>query len=362
MSLNFLSQLSWQGQTINSIAILLLLFASCNREESPFVQYDYQITSRVNLAYDTIKIDNQSIIIHNPYKKKGVLTLKGAMHIHTNNSIKIDGYGSGEPYVVAKKYRDAGYDFYTFTDHNVITEDPGIEGIVWMGLSVEDTKKNQHICAYNLPSNIYVDKGNDLTTLLNYYHSIGAFTSLAHPNWEKTYITNEILNIIDKLDFMEVINPNDTKGHRCLDFLLSKKIMTFSFGVDDYHCNILRDDPNKYFNKAWITAFANKKNRQNIWHSLLQGTFYVSNGPEIDVSFEEGNLIVSSNKKSSITYIGCFNNKEKIILKQEIDINETSCLWHEDLIWLRAEVQNEDGIAFTQPIQLVEKMNNIDYD
>ena len=41
-----------------------------------------------------------------------------------------------------EKYRDAGYDFYTFTDHNVITEDPGIEGIVWMGLSVEDTKIN----------------------------------------------------------------------------------------------------------------------------------------------------------------------------------------------------------------------------
>lgn len=343
-------------KTINSIAVLLLLFASCNREESPFVQYDYQITSRVNLAYDTIKINNYNIILQNPYKCKGSLTLKGAMHIHTNNSIIIDGYGSGEPRKVAKKYRDAGYDFYTFTDHNVITEDPGIEGIVWMGLSVEDTKKNQHICAYNLPSNIYVDKGDNLTILLNYYHSIGAFTSLAHPNWEKTYITNEMLSNVSKLNFIEVINSNDTEGHRCMDFLRTKNIMTFSFGVDDYHYNTLWDDPNKYFNKVWIMAFANKRDKQNIWHSLLQGTFYVSNGPKIDVSFKEGKLIVSANKKSSITYIGCFNNKEKIILKQEIDINEASCLWDENLIWLRAEVQNKDGIAFTQPIQAVEKI------
>jgi hypothetical protein len=97
-----------------------------------------------------------------------------------------------------------------------------------------------------------------------------------------------------------------------MDFLRTKNIMTFSFGVEDYHYNTLWDDSNKYFNKAWITAFANKRDKQNIWHSLLQGTFYVSNGPKIDVSFKEGKLIVSANKKSSITYIGCLNNKEKI--------------------------------------------------
>ncbi len=342
--------------TINPI-ILLLLFTSCIEDEHPFVLDNDQLTFRIKLEYDTIKINNCSIILHNPYKYKGALALKGAMHIHTNNSIIIDSYGSGEPYKVAEKYRNAGYDFYTFTDHNVITEDPGIEGIVWMGLSVEDTKQKQHICAYNLPSNIYVDKGDDLTALLNYYHSIGAFISLAHPNWKGTYITNEMLNNVSKLNFMEVINSNDTEGHRCLDYLRTKNIMTFSFGVDDYHYNPLWDDPNKYFNKAWIIAFANEKNKQNIWHSLLQGAFYVSNGPEIDVSFKEVKLTVSANKKSSITYIGCFNNKEKIILKQEIDINEASCLWDENLIWLRAEVQNKDGIAFTQPIQAVEKLN-----
>lgn len=276
------------------------------------------------------------------------------MHVHSENSSPIDGYWSSrDPKWVGEKMRDeGGYDFYTITDHNYITNDPKVSDIVWMGHSLEDTKTNQHIIAYNLPFDQYVNAGEGMLNVLDYYKSIGAYTSLAHPNWSVVYISDETVREIPKVTFMEVVNKDD-KGHRALDILTTKKSMTFGLGVDDFHYNTSWSDPNMLFNKGWIIAFSEEKEKESIWKSLLHGAFYVTTGPEINIKFEQGVFSVSTNEKSKITFIGFSRNGVKIT-KYSNNVLEKSYIWDDDLVWLRAEILNSKGIAFTQSIQLIE--------
>ena len=343
------------------LILFIILFSSfilvsCTKKRvidfSDNTQMKYNINYSQN--YDTLFLKEVKYILHNPYKNAGNLNLKGAMHVHSENSSLIDGYWSSrDPKWVAEKMRDeGGYDFYTITDHNYITSDPKVSDIVWMGRSVEDTKTDQHIIAYNLPFDKYFNAGEDMSNILDYYKDIGAYTSLAHPNWSPVYISDDAIRAISKLTFMEVVNVDD-KGHRALDILTSKKLMTFGFGVDDFHYSTSWSDPNMLFNKGWVVAFAEEKDKESIWKSLLHGAFYVTTGPQINIKFENGVFGVSTTKMSKITFIGYSKNGVKVT-KYSNNVLEDSYNWSDDLVWLRAEILNSNGIAFTQSIQLVQ--------
>jgi hypothetical protein len=334
---------------------LSLILFRCSEEVIHFsndTQMKYDI--KYNQNYDTLSFNGVKYILYNPYKNSGNLNLKGAMHVHSENSSPIDGYWSSrDPKWVGEKMRDeGGYDFYTITDHNYITNDPKVSDIVWMGQSVEDTKINQHIIAYNLPFDNYVNVGEDMLNVLDYYKDIGAYTSLAHPNWLPVYISDEAVHEISKVTFMEVVNQDD-KGHRALDILTTKKSMTFALGVDDFHYNTSWSDPNMLFKKGWIIAFAEEKEKESIWKSLLHGAFYVTTGPEINIKFEQGVFRLSTNEMSKITFIGLSRNGDRIT-EYSNNVTENSYDWNDDLVWLRAEILNSKGIAFTQSIQLVQ--------
>jgi hypothetical protein len=309
------------------------------------------ILSNIN-NIDTIITQNHSeIILFNPYRHKGKLRLKGSMHNHTDNSISTDGYGSGDPAATAIKFRDfGGFDFYTFTDHNHITGDPLVTGIIWMGNSVEDTQNSQHICAYNLPAGYqYTNKGDDINTLIEYYHSMGAIVGYAHPDWVAQIHTNsndKILSI-NNLDFVEIIN-GDT-SIRAYNLLLTKGII-FGIGVDDYHYNSAWEYPDQYFNKGYIVAFAGQKEKKSIWQALLSGCFYSSSGAKMDISCENGLIAVSSDKSSLIEIIG--KNEQNLaagkILKSVDEAIYTSYLitGDESYVWIR--LTNNDGSAYSQ--------------
>jgi hypothetical protein len=337
--------------------LLIVLLGSCNKIEIVQSYNDLHNKIEYDLEYDTILYKNEMTIVLNPYKSKGKLTLKGAMHTHTDNSVNVDSYGSGEPKWVAEKLRDEGnYDFYAFTDHNYVTSNPEVEGIVWMGYAVEDTKISQHICAYNLPFNEFHDKGNYIQDILDYYHSINAFTCLSHPNNPKTYITEEILAGIDNLTFIEVMNYGDLQNFRCLDILRTANVRTLALGVDDFHYNESLEDPNMFFNKSWINVFADYKEKDNIWKAILKGAFYVTNGPEINISFNNGLFEIYTPQLSDIIFIWYNNIEEKIDTIEYSDVFKASYSWENEIKWVRAKVSNNKGIAYTQYIQEVNKI------
>lgn len=346
---------------------------SCKKKESIAIEPAHKLSNKVepfvlkpNRFPDNTKpiysliningqlIDRESIKYHNPYQNLGKLKLKGSMHVHTDNSLAFDGYKSGEPKWVAEKLRDEGkFDFYAITDHNIITEDPKIEGIVWMGFAVEDTSLDMHVTAYNLPTNVFNPTKGALSDKMNYYKSIGAYTNLCHPNWSRTFVTESILNTATIGTFVEVMNSTQSgEDHRVVDLLRNKKQIVSGFGVDDFHYGEKWKNPNIYFNKVWIVAFADFKENNAIWKALLKGSFFVTNGPSIDVNFKDDQLKVYADVASEITFMGGTKDGQTIKLEVVKNVLMASYTFSAELNWLRAEVKNAKGLAYTQAIQL----------
>ena len=332
--------------------IVMCIFQNCTNEEESI---DSLSKTNIIKYNDSLIFVNNIITIYNPYKEIGELKLKGSMHVHTDNSAQVDGYPSGNPRWVAEKLRDeGGYDFYTFTDHNYITPDPQIGGIVWMGLSVEDTSTNAHVAAYNLPSTRFVSTKDNISDKVNYYSTLGAYTNLCHPNWHGTFITKQIINNANLTNFVEVMNSYEKReNHRVLDYVRNKNKVVFGFGVDDFHYDSNWVNPNSLFNKAWIVALVDSKEKYDIWQSLLRGSFFVTNGPNIDIKFDQNSLYVYSDIKSDITFFGGTKAGETIKLDIINNVFEASYSFSNDLIWLRAEVNNIKGLAHTQAIQVI---------
>ena len=302
-------------------------------------------------------IQDNYVIIQNPYKNKGLLELKGAIHNHTDNSIGIDGYGSGGIYQVGCKLRDEGnFDFYTITDHNVVTTDPGVEGIIWIGESVEDTKGSQHLCVYNLPQGYsYMEKGEDIHDLIAYYRNMGAVVSYAHPDWNAQMQSTEKISSVNDIFFVEVLNSTGEGSLRAYNILLSQGKNVYCVGVDDYHYNASWPDPNAYFDKAYIIAYADIKEYNSIWKSLLSGCFYASTGAKMNISCKHGVITVKTDVESDIDIIGVdadypeYGRVIDSIKSGDLlvyEINE-----QEPVVWVR--VSNVQGLAYSQPFKIV---------
>lgn len=335
--------------------ILSLFLLGCGKND---IWVDYSRPKVLPIIKkDTIKIQDNYVIIQNPYKNKGVLELKGALHNHTDNSLPIDGYGSGDPYRIGCKFRDEGnFDFYTITDHNVVTGDPGVDGIVWLGNAVEDTKNSQHLCVYNLPYGYpYKNKGDDIHDLISYYQKIGAVVSYAHPDWDAQLQSNEKISTVNDVIFVEALNSAEGGSMRAYNILLSKGENVYCVGVDDYHYNTSWTDPDMCFDKSFVIAYSDAKEYHSIWKSLLAGCFYASKGAKMDICCEEGVITVKTSVESDIDVIGVnvnypeygrvvYSVKSSNLLVYEI--NE-----REPVVWVR--VSNVHGLAYSQAFKII---------
>lgn len=342
----------------NCILIIVFLYGCCNSRaedvptSKPYVSslYDRQMfLGEFNNADTIILNSGKIIIISNPYKYAGKLRLKGSMHNHTTNSD-----GSFTPIEAAKIIRDKGeFDFYTITDHNYITLDPGVGGIVWMGKSLEDTKgvqnDGQHLCIYNLPTNFngYHDSGN-INELISKYSSQGALINYAHPDWWWQVQPSEKIASVNRVRFVEVLNSGPSGSERAYNILLKKFGKgIYGFGVDDFH-----DDST--FNKSWIVAYAVSKDKTNIWETILRGAFYASkNGGEMEISCNNGIIEVSAENGSTILFIGKeieITSESGLIIQETNNTNKArySIKGNEGYIYVK--VQKGDKTAISQAI------------
>lgn len=339
---------------ICSVLIVVLLYSCRNSDANDMPIHQLYVSDRqisfgeFNNA-DTIILNSKIIIISNPYKHVGNLRLKGSMHNHTTNSD-----GSLTPIEAAKIIRDKGeFDFYTITDHNYITLDPGVGGIVWMGKSLEDTKgvqdDGQHLCIYNLPTNFngYHDSEN-INELISKYSSQGALINYAHPNWSWQVQPSEKIASVNRVRFVEVLNSRVGGSERAYNILLTKFGKgIYGFGVDDFH-----DDST--FNKSWIVVYADSKDKTNIWEAILRGAFYASkNGGEMEISCNNGIIKVSTEDGSTISFIGKESEaiSESGLIIQETNNTNTACYsikGNEGYVYVR--VQKGDKTAISQAV------------
>lgn len=340
---------------------LLLSLCGCSKDISepemplPYIaskdDEQFRYTECVSLDTVTTYI-GKHLIISNPYKKIGLLRLKGSMHNHTTNS---DGVFT--PIEAAKKIRDEGkFDFYTITDHGYVTLDPSIKEIIWMGKSLEDTKgmqnNGQHLCIYNLPTvfNGFCESGN-INELISKYTNMGALINYAHPDWWWQVQSSDKIAGIGKIRFVEVLNSGKSGSERAYNILL-KKFGTgiCGFGVDDFHNN-------ESFNKSWIVAYADSRDKMNIWKTILRGTFYASkNGGTMEITCKNGKIEVSTENGSTISFIGkAIDSISELgeIIHQVADVNQATYTIKGDEGYVYVKVQKSNKIAISQAIVIL---------
>lgn len=70
---------------------------------------------------------------------------RGQLHCHSTNSD-----GAQDPTTVVRTYRDAGYHFISLTDHNRVTADPGVSGILFIP-GIEQAPNGNHLNRVSVP-------------------------------------------------------------------------------------------------------------------------------------------------------------------------------------------------------------------
>jgi hypothetical protein len=213
---------------------------------------------------------------------------KGNVHTHSTRS---DGALPVE--VVCARYRDAGYDFLSITDHFMERFDwpvvdtrgqrtAGFTTIIGAELHAPATSHGErwHILAVGLPLDFERNlPGEDGPALALRASRAGAFVGIAHPAWYG--LTTADARTLHFADAVEVYNHTSQvrtdrgDGWYLLDALLNEGARHTALAVDDahFHC----DDG---FG-GWINVRAESCEPEVLLAAMKAGRFYASQGPEI---------------------------------------------------------------------------------
>jgi hypothetical protein len=220
---------------------------------------------------------------------------KGNLHAHSNNG----GGGTESPATVGAWYRNNGYYFYTITDHDKVTPDPGVSGIVWLGGAEEDSYDggSGHMNHIGIASP--VGTGNDQARV-DAVIAAGGFTVLNHParadyaGWTAGEI--EALNGVVAL---EVFNGGgDMNSSAIWDTVLTSGKLIWGESSDDSHSAPQHGDGYIVVNSSSASPTAGDLTTQ-----IKAGNFYASRGADMNISTSGSTISVLTTLGSYIRWI-----------------------------------------------------------
>jgi len=248
---------------------------------SPGEELDVNGSIETNNLYENqpFSYAGKKIVIISPYVTK-TNEYKGQLHTHSTNSD-----GADTPSALATAYKDAGYDFLAITDHDVLTPNPGVSGILHIN-GVEETATEGHIG--NIGGTTQQSDTDD-QDIIDDIIADSAIPIINHP----TAWADPSIDAIDGYLITELYNEYVGNSEGKFDRVLTKNVKTFGIAADDCH-----DIAGVRFNKTWVKVFANNLSLNNITDALKRGNFYSSTGPELTISVS-GNIISATTDSSS---------------------------------------------------------------
>lgn len=292
--------------------------------------------------------------IVNPYKAKGQLNLKGQLHCHTTNSD-----GSKDATTVVTEYKNAGYDFVSITDHDFLTPDPQIDGIVFIpGVEELAWGNHAHIAAYNVTEQqgdaVYPNHETyrpSYKEVIDFHRKRGGITSIAHPDMGTLGMPVDEIIRNDGYHFIEIFNAlsGGLYYRKTIDAVLSAGKHFYILATDDYH----GETP---FNQGYVVVNAEQRNKESILDALKQGSFYASTGNDINIDVDKKTITASSTTLSTFRFIG-YNGK---VYKETENALEASYEIVGDERYIRVESirQTDEKVAFSQPIW-IQQLNTV---
>jgi hypothetical protein len=243
-------------------------------------------------------------------------------------------------------YKNLQYDFISITDHDYITPDPGVSGVVFI-VGIEETANTNgpsHSTAYDVTDQ--TGTAATIQTVTNFHYLKGRLVSIAHPELPAIDVPIATLISFSSYQFLEVYNGLDyegvdpTYGETSWDAVLSSGKHVFGIAVDDNHGND--------YNKGWVVVYANNRTKADILAALLAGNFYATNGNDIGTKRTGSLICAGSSWNSTFTFIG----QNGAILKTVTNVRYATYDLAGGETYVRVKsVRSSDGKeAWSQPI------------
>lgn len=290
----------------------------------------------------------------NPFLLPGAW-YKGALHAHTTRS---DGKLS--PAESAAAHRQAGYDFISITDHEVITDMsefgtpdfltiPGVE----VGHSKNAVGQQYHMVLVGIRQLTRAHYGDSMQTAIDTWREQAKLVFIPHAYWSGMVVDE--LMALERIAGMEIWNTSSQtdlgKGLATVqwDDLLARGKRWAGFATDDTHG--INDD----FDGGWVCAKSEHLDEASILQALNTGAFYTSTGPVIeDFRIENGVAYLRCSAASVINFIGHtqWGLQRRAAPGQTITEFEYKLTGKER--YLRAECRDAAGhMAWTNPLYLL---------
>ncbi|WP_035920654.1 CehA/McbA family metallohydrolase [Frankia sp. QA3] len=238
---------------------------------------------------------------------------RGNLHTHTDRSD-----GALPPQEVARRYREAGYDFLAVTDHfraaygfpltdTRALRTPGFTTLLGAELHAPRTELSSewHIIAVGLPLGFPPpEPGESGPALARRARAAGAFIGMAHP--AASLLTLADAESLDAAHAVEVHNALSAREDRAdswhlTDILLTRGHRLGAYAADDAHFQP-RDPPAC---AAWVQVRARSLDPRALLAALKAGHYYASTGPDLhDVALHDGMITVRCSPVRKILLTG----------------------------------------------------------
>ena len=295
---------------------------------------------------------------------------KGNTHTHTTESD-----GDSPPEVVARWYRDHGYDFLVLSDHNVFT-DPGtlahLVDSTFLLIPGEEVSSSfdgasVHVNGLNIPHVVEARTAESLVATIqanvDAVREVEGVPHINHPNFEWAFGAEELAQI-ERDRLLEIWNGHPTVHNEggggspsleeIWDILLTGGKRIYGIAVDDAHhfqgeFSAERANPGR----GWVAIRASAREPVALMTALEEGHFYASTGVALrDVRITPDRMEVAIEQDRDFRYTTTFIGSEGRILAESVQTPAVYELPSDAATtYVRARVANSRGdVAWTQPV------------
>ena len=313
----------------------------------------------------SLRPDNYTISLESPYKTDSYNQYLGQLHAHYRPESPLQWLETYKvlptPFDLEKRYKDAGYDFVALTEHNEIVSDPGVEGLLHISNSEENTPDGEggHILALGI--NNLVNFALPDQNRINDVASQGGIPILAHPNYSYYPWSGDSLTKLRSYKHLEIFQgagrytapfsliAGNYYATDKLDLLASAGKEIYGTAGDDY------TPMDGGFDQAAVTVFSKTKDQIDVMQNLDNGNFYARQGssaPNININISGSSINITSDKLSEIKFIGAGGRT----LKTDYFTYSSTYNATGEESYIRAEITCANGIdlrtSWTQPIKV----------
>ncbi len=238
-----------------------------------------------------------------PFHQKGTW-LKCALHAHTTNSD-----GELAPSELVRHYEEAGFDVLAITDHWIRTVEPSTDRLaVIPGAELDALRRDGRTYAHVLALGVESDpeppavEFPGVAETVAWVRANGGVPFIAHTYWSG--LRTDEFEACEGLAGLEVFNAGCElevgRGHAALhwDEALENGRDLLAIATDDSH------HPGRDSAQAWVWARSEERTPEAVLAALESGSFYSSNGPEIEsLEIDGDDVIVRTSPARSVTLV-----------------------------------------------------------